>query len=259
MSDHQAQQTDRRAMYREMQRAVPGLDGMYQLVHSLIASHSNKAPHVLVVGAGGGRELEELRESHAVGRITAIDPSAKNLDLARSVVGGPRATFEVRFLVGRAEDIPDGETFDVVTSLLVMHHLKDDGAKLAYLKELRRRLVPGGMLIHADVCLGDSEAFDRLIPAYLAHAKMVGSSDAATRLERDAIPNLPVVSGARTEALFAEAGLTQPLEVFRSLWYRCWVSSDRAIRSLPRNSIRRSACKSVQPRQTSNEGPDHDS
>lgn len=149
MPDHQGQIDDRRAMYQEMQRAVPGFDGMYQLVHALIASHSNNAPRVLVVGAGGGREVEELRGSGAVGRLTAVDPSAQNLDLARSVVEGPHATFEVRFLVGTVEDIPDGETFDVVTSLLVMHHLKDDVAKLTYLKELKRRLAPLG---EADPC-----------------------------------------------------------------------------------------------------------
>lgn len=49
---------------------------------------------------------------------------------------------------------------------------------------------------------------------------IVGSSGGATRLERDAIPNLPVVSGARTKALFAEADLAKPFEVFRILWCR---------------------------------------
>ena len=219
MPDHQERYDERHVMYREMQSTIPGLDAMYRLVHALIAGRGRNARSVLIVGAGGGREIEELPRSDAVSRITAIDPSARNLEWAK--------TLAVRFLVGTTDDIPEGETFDVVTSLLVMHHLNDDGAKLAYLKGLRNRLASGGTLIHADVCFEDSAELDRLIPSYLAHAKIVGASDAATRLERDAIPTLPAISGVRTEALFAEAGLTRPFEVFRSLWYRCWVSSGR--------------------------------
>jgi len=211
--------TDRQAMYKEMQRAIPGLDAMYRLVHALIASHDNEVPHVLVVGAGGGREIEELRNSSAVGSITAIDPSARNLETARG------ASPQVRFIVGTADDLPDAERFDIVTSLLVMHHLPDDSNKLAFLKGLRERLAPGGQLIHADVCFCESAEFHNQVPAFLAHADIFGISAEAVRLELDAIPNLAVVSGDRTQVLFSEAGLSEPREVFRTLWYRCWVSA----------------------------------
>lgn len=217
--------SDRHAMYREMQRAIPGLDAMYRLVHALIACHSNEAPHVLVVGAGGGREIEELRNSGADGTITAIDPSARNLESARAVVGARGASPQVRFIVGTVDNLPDAESFDIVTSLLVMHHLPDDGAKLTYLRGLRNRLGPGGQLIHADVCFDESEDFHALIPAFQAHADIFSVLAKATRLELDAIPKLSVVSGDRTGVLFSEAGLTEPQEVFRTLWYRCWIST----------------------------------
>ena len=138
-------QADRRAMYREMQRSIPGLDAMYRLMHALVTSHGCDALHVLVVGAGGGREIEELNGCNVVGRITAIDPSARNLDTARVAAGRSGAAPEVRFIVGTVDDLPAGEVFDLVTSLLVMHHLLDDGAKLAYLKGLRNRLAPGAI------------------------------------------------------------------------------------------------------------------
>jgi len=212
-------------MYREMQRAIPGLDAMYRLVHALIASRGQEVPHVLVVGAGGGREIEEFRSSDAIGGITAIDPSARNLETVRTVAGTSGASPEVSLIVGTVDDLPDGDTFDVVTSLLVMHHLPDDGSKLTYLRGLRNRLAPGGRLIHADVCFDESEDFDELIPAFRAHADIFGVSADAVRLELDAIPKLPVVSGDRIRVLLSEAGLTEPQEVFRTLWYRCWVST----------------------------------
>lgn len=218
---------DRQAMYADMQRAVPGLDAMYRLVHALIASHRRAAPRVLVVGAGGGREIEEFGSSGAVGPITAIDPSACNLDMAQTLAGACAASRKVDFIVGTVDDLPHRETFDIVTSLLVMHYLPDDGAKLTYLRGLRNRLAPGGQLIHADVCFDDYEDVDRLIPAFRSHADISRVSADAVRLELDAILSLPIVTGDRTRVLFSEAGLTEPREVFRSLWYRCWVSSAR--------------------------------
>lgn len=212
-------------MYREIQRAIPGLDAMYRLVHALIASRGQEVPHVLVVGAGGGREIEEFRSSDAIGGITAIDPSARNLEAVRTVAGTSGASPEVSLIVGTVDDLPDGDTFDVVTSLLVMHHLPDDGSKLTYLRGLRNRLAPGGRLIHADLCFDESDDFAELIPAFRAHADIFGVSADAVRLELDAIPKLPVVSGDRIRVLFSEAGLTEPQEVFRTLWYRCWVST----------------------------------
>lgn len=227
MANKFRQMTDRQAMYEEMQRAVPGLDAMYRLVHSLIASNTHTAPRVLVVGAGGGREIEEFGTSGAVGPITAIDPSARNLKMAQALAGASGASRKVDFIVGTAEELPHRETFDVVTSLLVMHYLPDDGAKLTYLSGLRNRLAPGGRLIHADVCFDNHEDVDRLIPAFRSHADISGVSADAVRLELEAILSLPAVTGDRTRVLFAEAGLTEPQEVFRTLWYRCWVSSAR--------------------------------
>lgn len=217
--------TDRKAMYREMQRIIPGLDALYGAVHASIIGHGSDAPHVLVVGAGGGREIEEFARCDAIGRVTAIDPSARDLNIARDVAGAFEAPPEMRFFVGTVDDLPAGETFDVATSLLVMHHLRDDGSKLAYLKSIRDRLTPGGLLIHADICFDHRDDLARLIPTYLAHARLVSASEDATQLELDAVPRLPVVSGARIRRLFVEANLAEPFEVFRALWYRCWIST----------------------------------
>lgn len=224
MSHSGAPITDRQAMYRELQRAVPGLDAMYRLVHALIASHGVAEPQVLVAGAGGGREIEELRTEGAIAGITAVDPSLSNLETARAVAGTSGGSPEISFFSGTVDDLPEGEFFDIVTSLLVMHHLPDDMSKEIYLVGLRNRLAPGGLLIHADVCLDARRDLDRLRRAFEAHADIFGVSADAVRLELDAISTLPVISGDRTRTLFAKAGLASPQEVFRTLWYCCWIS-----------------------------------
>ncbi|MCK0097733.1 class I SAM-dependent methyltransferase [Yoonia sp. F2084L] len=212
---------DRLAMYREIQRAVPGLDTIYRLALSLVADQPSATPRVLIVGAGGGREIETFGTGAPKATITAVDPSAENLAMARRVVGPATS---VQFVEGRVDDLRPDETFDVATSLLVMHHIADDGAKLAYLRAIRARLATGGLLIHADICHNDPEEFERLVPIYKAHARHVGATADATHLELQAIPTLPLVTSDRIHALFEQAGFAAPREVFRSLWYRCWVS-----------------------------------
>lgn len=212
---------DRIAMYREIQRAIPGLDTIYRLAEAMIADRPSTTPRVLVVGAGGGREIETFGHSIPTAKITAVDPSADNLATAKRVAGPAE---NVRFVNGRVEDLRAEAAFDVVTSLLVMHHLADDGAKLTYLRAIRDRLAMGGLLIHADICLDAPDEFERLVPIYRAHARQVGSRAEATRLELQAVPALPVVRQDRICALFREAGLSPPRQIFRSLWYRCWVS-----------------------------------
>ena len=210
--------SDRLAMYRAMRDSVPGLDAMYRLMSALIASHAETRARILIVGAGGGREIEELLKQDIAVEITAIDPTKTNLETARLATETCRSESNVTFICGTIADLQRGAPFDVAPSVLVMHHIPDDGAKLAYLKDIRDRLVDSGLLIHADVCFEQTEDFDCLIPAYRAHARLVGAAPDATRLELEAIPQLPVASDARTKALIAEAGLTQPQEVFRTLW-----------------------------------------
>lgn len=208
-------------MYRELQRSIPGLDTIYRLTEALIADHPGDPPRVLVVGAGGGREIEAIGASVPAANLTAVDPSADNLALAR-LIAGPAP--DIRFVEGRVEDLPTDETFDVATSLLVMHHLPDDGAKLNYLRAIRSRLASGGTFVHADICVDDPDAVQRLASIYQAHASHIGANPEAIQLELRTIPALPVVPPARIETLFAQAGFAPPQEVFRSLWYRCWIS-----------------------------------
>ena len=226
--DHTATEDHSRlAMYHDMQRSIPGLDAMYRLMLAHIAGRTAKTDDILIVGAGGGREIGELDEGGYHARLTALDVSRRNLETARHVAQRAKTLRNITFYEGSVADLPGGETFDVATSLLVMHAIPDTCAKLAYLKSIHARLRSGGELIHADVCFDSAQEYERMVPTYLAHAQRAGIPMDATRLEREAISQLAVISGERTTDLFVEAGFTAPREVFRSLWYRCWVAGLR--------------------------------
>ena len=211
--------------YRELLRAVPGLDGMYRLVASVIAQHTEEGDRLLIAGAGGGREIAALGAFAKGLEITAIDPSAANLAEAEQVARGSSAADRITFVRGVPDDLPIQPVFNIATSLLVMHSLPDDGARLRYLTALGDRLGPHGALIHADLCFDGPEELEHLIPAYLAHARRVGVAEDIARIEIDAISRLQAASPDRICNLFTRAGFARPREVFRSLWYRCWIST----------------------------------
>lgn len=217
---------ERIVQYREMQRAVPGVGGLYALLRAAIEKQLPKGGHLLIVGAGGGREIEELAESKKTYRVTAVDPSADNLEGAKHIAEKSCMMDRVRFVQGRVEDLAAVEhAFDAASSLLVMHGLPDDGSKLSYLKAIHSRLAPGAALVHADVCVETTAEFDAMVPLYQHHAARQGIDPELAAIDPRVIPSLPIINGARTKDLFEEAGFSHAQEVFRSLWYRCWVST----------------------------------
>jgi ubiquinone/menaquinone biosynthesis C-methylase UbiE len=104
---------------------------------------------VLDVGCGTGTLAIEVQQRvGATGRAFGVDPGAQQIARARSKAA--RRNLPIDFKVGVIEhlDFPD-QTFDVVLSTLMMHHLPDD-LKRQGLSEIARVLKPGGRLVIAD-------------------------------------------------------------------------------------------------------------
>jgi len=104
---------------------------------------------VLDVGCGtGALALEAYKRVGATGWVCGIDPGPKQIARARSKA--ERASIPIDFQVGVIERLafPD-QSFDVVLSTLMMHHLPDDLKRLG-LAEMARVLKPGGRLVIVD-------------------------------------------------------------------------------------------------------------
>lgn len=107
---------------------------------------------VLDVGCGTGTlALNVVRRVGATGRVAGIDPSPEQIARARTKAArryGPNAP--VVFQVGAIEQLPfPDQSFDVVLSTLMMHHLPNP-LKQQGLAEIVRVLKPGGRLVIAD-------------------------------------------------------------------------------------------------------------
>ncbi len=105
--------------------------------------------HVLDVGCGTGTlALEVARRAGRAGHFTGIDPSSEQIAHARSKAA--RHNVPIDFQIGVIEHLPlPDQTFDVVLSTLMMHHLPAP-LKRQGLAEIARVLKPGGRLIIAD-------------------------------------------------------------------------------------------------------------
>ncbi|HUE97936.1 MAG TPA: methyltransferase domain-containing protein [Anaerolineales bacterium] len=112
---------------------------------------------VLDVGCGTGTlAMEAARRVGATGRVLGIDPGEHQIARARSKAA--RRGLSIEFQIGVIEhlDFPD-QTFDVVLSTIMMHHLSDT-LKRQGLAEIARVLrspdpisgKPGGRLVIAD-------------------------------------------------------------------------------------------------------------
>lgn len=103
----------------------------------------------LDVGCGTGTlALDVQHRVGATGRVCGIDPGEEQIARARAKAA--RRHLPIEFEVGVIEQLPfPDQTFDVVLSTLMMHHLPAS-LKRQGLAEIARVLKPGGRLVIAD-------------------------------------------------------------------------------------------------------------
>src|SRR6266516_3912472 len=104
---------------------------------------------VLDVGCGTGTlAIEVAHRVGRAGRMAGVDPGAQQIARARAKAA--KRDIPVEFQVGVIEQLPfPNQTFDVVFSTLMMHHLPKS-LKRQGLAEIARVLKPGGRLVIAD-------------------------------------------------------------------------------------------------------------
>ena len=212
--------------YREMQKALPGADALYRLSQAQFELSLPAHAHILIVGAGGGREIETLGESEKTFTLTGVDPSQDMLHIAKHYRSLGTASDRTSLLHGTVNDVnaPEGG-FDAATSLLVMHFLPDnDGpdGKLCYLRAIRERIKTGAPFMLADVSYDSDAEFDAMQPMFLTHAELAGLDRNLVVEAPGMIKTMPTISSARTAELLLEAGFREPQLLFQTLWYRGW-------------------------------------
>lgn len=135
---------------------------------------------VLDVGCGtGSLTLVAQVRAGSAGKVYGIDASPEMIDVARSKAAGSDVDFRVNVI----EALPfTDNTFDVVLSSLMMHHLPDD-LKLQGMKEIYRVLKPGGHVFIVDAKRPTTRVSRILLRLTAHHAINTGVQDLPVMLE----------------------------------------------------------------------------
>ena len=147
--------------YSDMIRAdLPGFDAFQD---TTVAATGREASRILELGTGTGETARRLLERHAEAELVGIDESAAMLSGARRVLPADRS----RLVAQRLQDpLPPG-LFDLVVSVLCVHHLDSD-EKADLFRRVRTCLAAGGRFVLGDVVipLDPAAAVTELTPGY---------------------------------------------------------------------------------------------
>ncbi len=106
-------------------------------------SHPLKGLNILDIGCGGGLLCEPMARLGA--RVTGLDPSPKNISIART--HAREQELEINYLDSTAEALAaKGKTFDLVLNMEVLEHVADIDH---FLKACATLIRPGGIMICA--------------------------------------------------------------------------------------------------------------
>lgn len=95
---------------------------------------------LLDLGCGNGRFFEFFKSKKV--NYIGLDYSKDLIELARQKFP------ETKFLVADAMNLPfENNFFDKVYTIAVLHHIPSKGLRLKFLREARRVLKPGGLLV----------------------------------------------------------------------------------------------------------------
>ena len=205
---------------------IPGYDGLYSLAQILLAENLPEKADILIVGAGGGKEILTFGKAFANANFTGVDPSEKMLGVARELVEKENLQSRVSLRRGTIDDL-DEKQYDAGTAMLVMHFLPDDGEKLNFLKAIHQRLKPDAKFIIADGCFDkNSKDFDWLMNAYKNHAQLKG---APPEIMEEAVKKITEsvysVSEKRELELLTEANFGDIKIFFQGLWVKAWIAT----------------------------------
>jgi len=143
--------------YRDEIRAeIPLYD---ELQERAVAETSGLAVRsALELGVGTGETARRLLAAHPQARLVGIDGNEEMLAAARESL--PAERVELRH--GRLEDALPAGPFDLVVSVLAVHHLRRE-EKAALFRRVADALEPGGRFVLADVVLPERPE-DAVIP-----------------------------------------------------------------------------------------------
>ncbi|MEL0648777.1 class I SAM-dependent methyltransferase [Pseudoalteromonas agarivorans] len=200
-------------------RLVPGYELLHQLTNAQLKATLKDNAHILVVGAGTGKEVLALAALNPTWQFTAQDTSSDMLDIAKQEFEEHGIAERVNVIEGELDKL--STKADAALCLLVMHFLEDDGSKKQLLKNIKANLNKGANLFISDLMKPETD-FER--EAQITVCADLGLSDAgqaytAQNLESEFYP----LDRMRFSELLNECKYGVPKLYFKALGFSGYV------------------------------------
>ena len=209
-------------------KIIPAYHSIYELTQHLLRDKLNKEARILVAGAGTGKEIIDCSQNNPLWSFTGFDPAKPMLSIARKKVAAASLKNKISLVLGQIDDVAEKD-FDAATSILVMHFLPDDGAKLNFLKAIADKLKPGAPIILVDL---EGECGSDEYNIFNAAWK---NQQLFTRGENDRVSKefiirekeVHFISQKRTESLLEEVGYFKIHKFFKAYLFGGYVAIKR--------------------------------
>lgn len=154
-------------------RAVPRYE---EMTRELVACLPAAANRVLELGCGTGNFSLALAARYPSAAITMVDAAQEMIDVTRDRITSahPAVASRARFVTAKFEELAPGEEgYDLITSCISLHHVRD---KETLFRGLHRALERTGRLCVADQMRADPETMNqRNWDAWLAFCRLPGN------------------------------------------------------------------------------------
>lgn len=132
----------------DIRRSIPGHDNLHKELINTVREYSkdHEMMKILELGIGTGLTSETILEVVPTASLKAVDFSKQMMDGAKKRL----AKFKVDYLLGDYSEMNFDTDFDMVVSVIGIHHQKDEGKRLLF-KKILDSLKAGGVFIFGDL------------------------------------------------------------------------------------------------------------
>lgn len=198
---------------------VPGFNSLHRMVRLLLDERVPSDGRILVLGAGGGMEVDALASDRPGWRFDGVDPSREMLALAEQTVRPHQG--RVALHEGYIDVAPQGP-FDGATALLTFHFIARE-QRLETLRAIRQRLKARAPFVVMHISIPSTEPDRSLwLSRHLAFAGTPASS--AEQAMQAMRSKLTILSPEEDEAFLWGAGFDGVSLFYAGFSFRGWVA-----------------------------------
>lgn len=203
-------------------RLAPIADNMHFLIRLILQELPTQA-HVLCVGVGTGTEILSLAQAYPRWTFVGLDPSASMLEVCAERLAQAGVADRCQLVEGYVQDLPAGENFDAVLSVLVGHFVKRE-ERLGFYHNMVARLRKGGTLINTEISFDlNSAEFPSMLKNWEKVQQLMGATPESLAMLPTALREmLTVLPPTETESLIEKSGVGIPVRFFQSFMITGW-------------------------------------